>query len=156
MLENAHYFDFSDYPDTHSVFSNMSRDEIKLIKSQNKKRIGCFKDELKGVDMQEFVGLRAKVYAFKSNDEETKKLKGIKKSVVSQEIHFDHYKNCLLQHIQYKHNMNTFRSQKHHVYSVCQNKTSLSCFDDKRWMCDDGITTLPYGHYLTINNNQII
>ena len=150
MIENAHYFDFSDYPDTHRCFSNMPRDEIKLIKSQNKKRIGCFKDELKGADMQEFVGLRAKVYAFTSNEEETKKLKGIKKSVVSQEIHFDHYKNCLLQHIQYKHNMNTFRSRNHQVYSVSQNKTSLSCFDDKRWICDDGITTLPHGHYLTI------
>ena len=52
---------FAEYPDTHSVFSNMPIDEIKLIKSQNKKRIGCFKDELKGENMQEFVGLRAKV-----------------------------------------------------------------------------------------------
>ena len=133
------------------MFLKYAPDEIKLIKSQNKKRIGCFKDELKGADMQEFVGLRAKVYAFKSNEEETKKLKGITKSVVTQEIHFDHYKECLMNRVQYKAQMNTFRSHNHQVYSVCQNKTSLSCFDDKRWICDDGISTLPHGHYLTIN-----
>ena len=149
MLENAHYFDFSDYPDTHSCFASVSSDKIKLIKSQNKKRIGCFKDELKGDHMEEFVGLRAKVYAFKSKNEETKKLKGIKKSVVSQEIRFEHYKKCLKKQVQFKAQMNVFRSHHHQVYSVCQNKTSLSCFDDKRWICDDGITTLPHGHFLT-------
>jgi len=153
MLENANYFDFSDYPDSHSCFLNMSKEEIKSIKVQNKKRIGCFKDELKGDTMQEFVGLRAKVYAFKSNEEETKKLKGIKKAVVSNEIHFEHYKNCLMNRIQYKAQMNTFRSHHHQVQSVIQNKTSLSCFDDKRWICEDGIRTLPHGHYLTINCN---
>ena len=141
MLKNAHYFDFSDYPDSHNCFLNMPPDEIKLIKSQNKKRIGCFKDELKGDNMQEFVGLRAKVYAFKSNEEETKKLKGIKKCVVSREIHFKHYKNCLMNRVQYKAQMNVFRTHHHHVQSVTQNKTSLSSFDDKIWICDDGITT---------------
>jgi hypothetical protein len=151
MLQSAHYFDFSDYPDNHSCFSNLSSDEIKRIKSQNKKRIGCFKDELKGDDMQEFVGLRAKVYAFKSKNEVAKKLKGIKKSVVSREIHFEHYIECLRNRLQYKAEMNCFRSNRHQVYTVCQNKTSLSCFDDKRYICDDGITTLPHGHFATPN-----
>ena len=36
MLENAHYFDFSDYPDTHSCFANISSDKIKCIKSKTK------------------------------------------------------------------------------------------------------------------------
>ena len=27
-----------------------------------------------------------------------------------------------------------------------ENKTSLSDFDDKRYILDDGINTLPYGH----------
>jgi len=151
MLQSAQYFDFSDYSDNHSCFSNLSSDEIKCIKSQNKKRIGCFKDELKGDDMQEFVGLRAKVYAFKSKNEEAKKLKGIKKSVVSQEINFDHYIECLRNRVQYKAEMNSFRTNHHQVYTVCQNKTSLSCFDDKRYICDDGITTLPHGHFAITN-----
>ena len=149
MLENLDYFDFSDYPDSHDCFLNMSNGEIKSIKLINKKRIGCFKDELKGLNMQEFVGLRAKAYAYKCANEETKKLKGIKKCVVSREIHFKHYKNCLMNRVQYKAQKNVFRSRLHQVQSVAQNKTSLSSFDDKRWICDDGITTLPHGHYLT-------
>ena len=52
---------------------------------------------------------------------------------------------------QYKAQMNTFRSKHHHVQSITQNKTSLSCFDDKRWICEDGISTLAHGHYLAKN-----
>ena len=29
---------------------------------------------------------------------------------------------------------------------IKENKTSLSDFDDKRYILDDGINTLPYGH----------
>ena len=39
------------------------------------------------------------------------------------------------------------RSHQHQVQSICVNKTSLSCYDDKRWLCPDGITTLAHGHY---------
>ena len=43
--------------------------------------------------------------------------------------------------------MNMIRSEKHKLYTVTQNKTSLSAYDDKRYILDDGISTLPYGHY---------
>ena len=47
------------------------------------------KDELGGKIMTEFVGLRAKLYSYKMLDEkETKKCKGIKKSVVDKTISF--------------------------------------------------------------------
>jgi len=151
MLENSSLFDFSDYSDSHPCFETLSQEEINKIKLQNKKRIGCFKDEVHGNKITEFVGLRAKVYAFKVNEHEIKKLKGIKKYVVARDIHFNHYKNCLVNRKQQKAEMNTFRSTKHQVQSVCVNKTSLSCYDDKRWLCPDGITTLAYGHYLTQN-----
>ena len=147
MLENSNYFDFSDYPSSHPCFEKMGKNEIKQIQLMNKKRLGKFKDEMKGYDMEEFVGLRAKVYAFKSNEEETKKLKGIKRSVVKQEIHFAHYKSCIINRIQYKHTMNTFKSTKHELQTIAINKTSLSCYDDKRYICNDGIRTLPHGHY---------
>ena len=38
-------------------------------------------------------------------------------------------------------------STKHNISLVSQNKISLSCYDDKRYILDDGITTLAYGHY---------
>ena len=45
-----------------------------------------------------------------------------------------------------RHKMNTIRSD-HHVLSSYQIKTILSCYDDKRYILDDGITSLAYGHY---------
>jgi len=55
------------------------------------------KDEFGGKIMTEFVGLIAKLYSYKMLDEkETKKWKGIKKSVVDKTIPFEVYKKCLL------------------------------------------------------------
>ena len=46
----------------------------------NKKVLGMFKDETAGKIMEEFAGLRAKLYSYKMFDgEESKKCKGIKK-----------------------------------------------------------------------------
>lgn len=53
MGQMKEWFDFSDYPKTHSLY-----DEI------NKKVIGKFTDELNGKQMVRFVGLKPKQYAF--------------------------------------------------------------------------------------------
>ena len=45
------------------------------------------------------------------------------------------------------HSMNMIRSEKHKVFTITQNKTTLSAYDDKRYILGDGISTLPYGHY---------
>ena len=44
--------------------------------------------------------------------------------------------------------MKTIRSDHHIVSSYEINKTSLSCFDDKRYILDDRISSYAYGHYL--------
>ena len=46
------------------------------------------KDETNGIEITEFVGLRSKLYAFKVEEDEHKKCKGIKKSVMSTDISF--------------------------------------------------------------------
>ena len=43
--------------------------------------------------------------------------------------------------------MKTIRSQKHQLGSCEINKVLLSCFDDKRHIYDNGITSCTYGHY---------
>ena len=45
--------------------------------------------------------------------------------------------------------MNTIRSVNHQIGSYKLNKISLSCFDDKRYILDDGCNSLAYGHYKT-------
>ena len=46
------------------------------------------------------------------------------------------------------HFMKTIRSHNHNIKSS-EIKCSLSCFDDKRYILEDGITTLAYEHYKT-------
>ena len=40
MLKDSHLFDFSDYPDNHPCFNNLSPSSVNDIKQQNKKVIG--------------------------------------------------------------------------------------------------------------------
>ena len=44
-----------------------------------------------------------------------------------------------------RHNMKVIKSYKHKMYTSRIDKTSLSAFDDKRYILQDGIHTLPYG-----------
>ena len=43
--------------------------------------------------------------------------------------------------------MTLFRAKKHTINTVELNKVSLSAYDDKRYLLDDGITSMAYGHY---------
>ena len=48
---------------------------------------------------------------------------------------------------QLHHSMKTIRSIKQQISSYELNKISLSCFDDKRYIHENGITSFAYGHY---------
>ena len=45
-----------------------------------------------------------------------------------------------------RHKMTRILSEKHSIGSYVLNKISLSCYDDKRFILDDGINTLAYRH----------
>ena len=114
----------------------------------NKKVLGMFKDEVNGDIIDEFVGLRAKLYSNKMLEgEESKKCKGIKKSVVKKSIMHEDYKKCLLTGEEQLRKQNIIRSYKHEVYTEEVNKVALSASDDKRYILEDGIGTLALGHY---------
>ena len=82
-----HRFDTSDYPPNHPSG---------IPSGINKKVLGMFKDEAGGKVIDEFVGLRAKLYSYKMLEgEESKKCKGVKKSVIKKSITHEDYKNCL-------------------------------------------------------------
>ena len=83
----------------------------------------------------------------KSNEKGGKTAKGIKKSVIKNKIKHEDYKNVLLNGEQLHHKMKTIRSQKHQLGSYEINKVSLSCFNDKRYIHDNGKSSYTYGHY---------
>ena len=91
-----------------------------------KKNPGMMKDECSGKIISEFVGLRAKLYAYKKEGDEEKKCKGIKKGVVKNRISFDDYKNCLFNDIEQRRTVNLIRSRLHEIFTETVNKVALS------------------------------
>ena len=76
-------FDTSNYPKDHPS---------KILTGKNKKVIGMFKDEAGGKIILGFVGLRAKLYAYRMLDgKEEKKCKGIRKPVIKKDTSFEDY-----------------------------------------------------------------
>ena len=60
---------------------------------------------------------------------------------------FNEFKDTLFNKKVVRHKMKRIqRKQKHKIETYETNKISLSCFDDKRFVLDDGIHTLAYFH----------
>ena len=130
-------FDNSDYLENSPYFDKT-----------NKEVIGKFKDEAAGVPICEFIGLRSKMYSYmKENQKGGKTAKGIKKNIITKNIKHEDYKEVLFNNKQIHHTMKTIRSNNHQLGSFELNKISLSCFDDKRFIHENGITSYAYGHY---------
>ena len=160
MGANASLYDTSDYPKDHPQYSE-----------ENKKVVGKMKDECASRPIAEYVGLRSKMYALlkaddkaveesiakapdndvkesivKADKKEIKKAKGVKESVVSNKIRYKDYKEALFDKKTYRHGMDVLRSEHHIIFGQHLNKISLSPFDSKRWIAEDGVETLAYGH----------
>jgi hypothetical protein len=139
MKENKDMFDLSEYPEDHELYD-----------ATNKKAIGKFKSEsIKPIS--EFVGLRAKLYAF-SVDECNKKhlkCKGVKKGVAKRDLNLNMYRDILYKRTMKQVSQNGIRSYGHQLYTEMITKTALSARDDKVYICDDNINTYNFGHYKT-------
>ena len=131
------WFDTSNYDED---------DKILLPIVKNIKVISLFKDELGGKIMKEFVGLRAKTCAYLMNDDiEHKKAKETKKCMITRELMFKNYEDCLFNDKIILKSQQRFKSDCHNVYTEQVNKIVLSSNDDKRWETFDKITTYPCG-----------
>ena len=120
------------------------------LTSVNLKVIGKYKDELHGCAMIKFVGLRPKLYSYeyeeggKVVDKNT--AKGLKTKVKNTKLTFADYEHSLRMDVKTVRT-NTIRSDHHKVYSLSTKKIGLPAFDDKRYICADGISTLAHGHW---------
>ena len=59
---------------------------------------------------------------------------------------FDKFKDVLFNKKIIRHKMKRIQSKKHKLGTYKIDKISLSCFDDKRYVLDDGIYALVYFH----------
>jgi hypothetical protein len=134
MYDNKEFFDLSDMK---GEFND----------NTNKKVIGKMKMEYPDNVVREFIGLKSKMYSVKLDDgKESKKAKGVKKYVIKKDLKHKHYNDILTTGKNMYSNMLMIRSMKHRVYTLQQNKISLSAYDDKRYILDDGVGSLAYGH----------
>ena len=129
-FKDKHLFDFSGY----------GKDSV-YYDDSNKKVLGKMKDDkLGGVKIYEFVGLKSKMYSLIAcNDKEVNKEKG-----VNLKLRHKEYVDVLFNKRVVRHKMKRIQSNLHEIGTYDIYKISLSCFDDKRYVLDDGINTLTY------------
>ncbi|CAB4025284.1 Hypothetical predicted protein [Paramuricea clavata] len=130
-------WDNSNYPQDSPYFSN-----------KNKKVPGKMKDEMGGHQIDEVSANRPKSYAIlKSSGEEEKKIKGIPRCAKERVISYADVKDCIFNGTTKRVTCSTIRSVNHKLRTISQDKLALANYDTKRYVLDDGITSLPYGHY---------
>ena len=122
-------------------FSNYST-KSKYYNDSNKSIFGKMKDETSGVATEEFVRLKPKMYSFLVNgNSEHKKAKGVNENVVAAISHNEYkdvlsIKNCL------RHSAKRVQSKDHRIGTYEIDKISLSCFDDKIYIQNNGYDRL--------------
>ena len=131
-------------------FSGYSKDSI-YFDDSNKKKLGKMKDEFNGNKINEFVGLKSKMYSLISNDWEMNKAKGVNLMLKHRQ-----YVNVLINKKVLRHKIKRIFSEKHNIGSYVLNKVRLSCYDDKRYILDDGINSLAYGHEDVVSSVLIV
>ena len=82
----------------------------------------------------------------KTTKKEERPLKESRRTyIIKNNITHLNYKETLLNSEQMMHKMKTIRSDRHQLGSYEINKVSLSCFDDKRYIHENGKTSYAYG-----------
>ena len=123
---------------------NMSMKILAMIKklsnyygNANKLVVGKMKGATAGAAIEEFFGLKPKMYSYLVNDNtEHKKGKGVNRNVVATIIH-NEYKDILLKKKCLGHSMKRIQSKDHRIATYEINKI-LSCFDDKIYNQSNG------------------
>ena len=135
-------FDFSDYPKDHPLYSD-----------SNKRKVLKMKDEMNGVVIDEYVGLKAKMYSISASNKIKKCAKGVTKTI-QKTLHHELYKEVLRENLTVKEKMRTLRSHNLELFVEECDKIVLSSVDNKRYMTE-GHETLAFGHYKASSTNFI-
>ena len=136
MKEHKWLYDTSNYPKDHPLHDATKQKGL----GQDERRVRWRADRRSS-------GAEAEDVLDQESGEQHKEGEGGEKNVIEMEVTHEHYKEALFGRKQYMHKMKILRSEGHDMYGMCMNKTSISPFDTKRWIADDGIKTLAYGHF---------
>ena len=73
--------------------------------------------------------------------------KGVPKSIVKNELHYDDFKHCLNTGDVKYNDFHAIRRINHKLHTYHCNKISINSYDNKRYILNDGITSLAHGQY---------
>ena len=116
---------------------DVSNYSTKYYDISNKLIIGKMKDETGSVTIEEFVGLKPKMYSFLVNNTENKKEKFVNRNSDSA-TGLNEYKDELLNNKFIRHLMNRIQSTDHRTGTYEINKVSLFFFYDKIYIQNNG------------------
>ena len=126
FYEHREYFDLSNSSKNGKYFCN-----------DNKKVLGKMKDECRGNVNKEFIELRSKncsILDTKNNEKSTHKGH-------NSYIKYEKFGDSLFSKNALRHRMRGIKSKNHNLITYENNKTSTSCFDDKRYIQENGSDT---------------
>ena len=130
------YMDFAKYPRNHELFDN------------SKKNVpGFFKDEMAGTLIRSFCGLHAKCYSILTFDNEQKLATAGITRFCHDALTHDKFVSVLADNSFCRVKQKTIVSKNHELFTVMTDRVALSAMDPKRYVLDDYVKTLPYGHY---------
>ena len=122
ILNNKEYFDLSSFPKDSKYF--------------------CDKDEYGGTSIWVFIDTKSKMYSILDVIKCEKNVyKGYSSNITFDEFIDVHSNEKVIRHI-----MKGIKSFGHRMYTYESNEISFSAFDDERYILDDVIHTLAYGH----------
>ena len=123
------------------IMKNFLSTNICLISVTIQKNLfGKMKDESEGKIIDEFVGLKSKMYSMKNIDgKESNTAKGV--NIATE---FNEFKDTLFNKKVLRQKMRRIQVKKHKLRTYEVSKISLSCFDDKRFALNNGIHTPAY------------
>jgi len=139
------YADMGDSLDLYDT-SNFSSEHPQYSES-NRRVLGKFKSETGSIAPAEFVGLKAKMYSLHAPKTSFTKVKGVQKHYVRKNVRHQNFVDVLRNVCPSTScKFRCFRSTNHVVNTVEISKLCLCPFDDKRYLLDDGVHTMAYGH----------
>ena len=134
------WFDFSNYPKDHPNYDTTNY----LIP-------GKFKDEMGGTFIEEFCGLRSKMYSILIFGGDTKKAaNGVFNQIKNDEITHDDYKECLIYQEPRFHEGMKILQIDHQLFTAMVAKKTLNPYNDKKYIYlddENDYKSLSYGHY---------
>ena len=151
MVQDREHYDFSAYSKDSFMYSQQLEG--------NTKKLGKFKDEQANDPIIEFCGRAPKEYSYlTASQSNVLKGKGVPSAILkkqcshamavkmirdSSDLTEQKDKKNFTHNVEFR----SFRTFDHTIYTEQCVKKGMSILDNKRYVCDDGITTLAWGHH---------